>query len=35
MITIDDFKDFADGIGKKLILEIAGARPDATLAASR
>ena len=35
MITIDDFKDFADGIRKKLILEIAGARPDATLAASR
>ena len=35
MITIDDFADFADGIRKKLILEIVGRRPTRTLAAAR
>ncbi len=28
MIVVDDFEAFAEGIRKKLILEIAGARPD-------
>lgn len=35
MITVDDFKGFAEGIRKKLILEIAGVQPNKALAASR